>query len=208
MIFQCINPTKSPILDRSARFLFSGLIAKYLDEIFPDPYQNGGIRLKPWYTWHWLDQTSVHTILFLHSFAYLSLFFLFVHVYWCILFHCFQNLAPDCKKQKNIHTKRKLPRSWPAPFPGSQTERPLNYAKYGPVSCIFLGLPSTSPVWVYLMVWVTSLVFILKFIKSNRQLRGIFSSVTWKGGVIYSIQNVWKIEFDSKKKKGKKERKR
>ena len=51
---QCLDPTpttSTPILDHYARFSFQALIAKYLDENFPDPKPT--LKLKLWYSQHY-----------------------------------------------------------------------------------------------------------------------------------------------------------
>ena len=83
MFFQCSYLTKpttnTPIPDRPARFLFLALIAKCGDEIFPNTDLPRYIHLKPWYTRHWPDQTSVRTNLFA------GFFFLFCLVFFLLL---------------------------------------------------------------------------------------------------------------------------
>ena len=93
-------------------FTFSP-IAKYLDDIYPELDQPGGIHLKPRYTRHWPERTSVRTVscshlLICHHFFYLLVY---INVYQCISFHYYQNLAQDLKK---IPTPRK---NYPVPDP-------------------------------------------------------------------------------------------
>ena len=54
-----LNPaTNTPMQDCPPRYLFLIPIAKYLDEIFPDPNRPTGIHLKLWCTRHWPEWTG------------------------------------------------------------------------------------------------------------------------------------------------------
>ena len=78
------SPTNStPILYRATRLLFSALIWKYIDGIFPDPNVTRDIYLKAQYTWHWLDQTYTRIILHLRCWFVIISFcmLVFINVY-------------------------------------------------------------------------------------------------------------------------------
>ena len=141
------SSTNTPISDLPTRFSFFTLNAKYLDE------QPGGMHFKPRYTWHWPDRCQDR---FMFAFVVnLSEFLLLVGIY--ILFHYYQDLAPD--RKKNTCTMRKLPRSWPDPFSGSRTRPDPNLSKIRPCDTNFFWVARSGQ--GSLMVWCIPLLFTL-----------------------------------------------
>ena len=130
--------TNTPIPECSAKFLFLVSNAKYWWN-FPRPR---GIHLKPGYTRHWPNQTSVRTILCLHCHHFfISIFF----CCWCILMYIVSLLSKFCPR-----TKKK---KYPAPrensqrdlFHGFLMDHPPELGKIPPCDPNFFGVVQSSP---------------------------------------------------------------
>ena len=126
------NPTiNTPIPDHPARFSFLVLIAKYLDEILPDPDQPGDIT-EP-------DRTSVRIVLrpclmlICHHFFYSLVYANVYHVTSIKIY------PQTVKKKKHTCTEREKTYPVPNPTPFSKPRPDPEWSKIRPLNLIFFG---------------------------------------------------------------------